>query len=122
MTERGVRSVLFLGGVLSLGLGVIGIFVPLLPTTPFVLVAAACFARSSPRFHSWILQHPKFGPLHRAWSESGAIPRGAKRIATAMIALSLFWIWWNVGSFWARASATLILASTVAYLWTRPDA
>ena len=58
-----VRYALLMAGFLSLALGTIGIFLPLLPTTPFVLLAAVCFAKASPRFHNWLLQHRTFGPI-----------------------------------------------------------
>jgi uncharacterized membrane protein YbaN (DUF454 family) len=122
MTERGLRTLLFLGGLAALLIGIVGVFIPLLPTTPFVLIAAACFARSSPRFHTWILQHPKFGPLHRAWTESRAIPRRAKALATLMMAGSLLWIWWSVDPLYARVAATLTLVAAGAYIWSKPDA
>ncbi len=71
-------------GFTCVGLGVLGVFLPLLPTTPFILLAAACFARSSTRFHSWLRGHRIFGPLIREWEEHRAIPRRAKYIAIAM--------------------------------------
>ena len=122
MTERGLRALLFICGGFALLTGVIGIFLPLLPTTPFILLAAACFARSSPRFHAWIIQHPTFGPIQRAWKESRAIPRKAKRTATLMMALSTAWIWWSVEPLFARVAATLFILSAFTYIWSKPDA
>ncbi|WP_347812944.1 YbaN family protein [Novosphingobium sp. ST904] len=65
-------------GLLLVGIGVIGIFVPLLPTTDFMILALPCFARSSPRLEAWLLNHPRFGPGLRAWRAERAIPRPAK--------------------------------------------
>jgi uncharacterized protein len=75
-------------GTLFLGLGVVGIFLPLLPTTPFLLLAVACYARSSRRIFNWLLNHPRFGPLIREWREYRAMPYRAKRTALVLIALS----------------------------------
>ena len=68
-------------GVLALGLGLVGVWVPVMPTTIFLIVAAACFARSSPRLHTWLLAHPRFGPPLRDWFEAGAISRRGKALA-----------------------------------------
>ena len=76
-------------GFLTLGIGMIGVFVPLLPTTPLVLLSAFCFARSSKRFHSWLLNHPRFGTMIKDWQENGSISKEAKNYAFFMIALSL---------------------------------
>lgn len=77
-----------LGGGLSLLLGVIGIFLPLLPTTPFVLLAAFCFARGSVRYEAWLVAHPRFGPMIRQWRTSRAVPLRAKQAAWTMMAIS----------------------------------
>ena len=68
-------------GFLFLGLGVVGVFLPLLPATPFVLVAAACFARSSEKWHRWILANKTFGPMIRNWEQNRCISRRVKTIA-----------------------------------------
>lgn len=73
-----------LGG-LCLLLGAIGIFLPLLPTTPFVLLAAACFARSSPRLHHWLLQHRLFGSMLQEWEQKHCIPCRIRYLALFMM-------------------------------------
>ena len=81
---------LFLGlGLVFVALGVAGIFLPLLPTTPFLLLAAACFARSSDRFHQWLLNHPLLGTTVREWQEHRRIPRRSKWIAIVTMAATL---------------------------------
>jgi uncharacterized membrane protein YbaN (DUF454 family) len=76
--SRLVRELFNLAGGVALALGVIGIFVPLLPTTPFVLLAAACFARGSERFHRWLLANPTFGPMVREWETHRSLPYRTK--------------------------------------------
>lgn len=83
--SRTARALWLLAGWISLILGLIGIVLPLLPTTPFILLAAFCFQNGSDRLHRWLVNHPRFGPLITDWRERGAIPRKAKR--NAMIAL-----------------------------------
>jgi uncharacterized protein len=75
-------------GIVFLLLGLFGLFLPVLPTTPFLLLAAACFARSSRRIFNWLLNHPRFGPLIREWREYRAMPYRAKGTALVLIALS----------------------------------
>jgi hypothetical protein len=76
-----VRLAYRLGGILSLGLGFIGMFLPLLPTVPFMLLAAFCFARSNPAWEARILADPRVGPHIRAWRERGSISRRGKAAA-----------------------------------------
>ncbi len=81
----GNRWLLATLGLLSVGLGVLGIFLPLLPTTPFLLLAAACFARSSPRLDHWLHRNRLFGNYLRAYREGQGIPRRARITALAML-------------------------------------
>ncbi|MBN1957420.1 MAG: YbaN family protein [Desulfuromonadales bacterium] len=84
-----VRISLTAIGLVSTAVGVIGIFVPLLPTVPLLLLAAACFARSSERFHNWLLGHPALGPMIRDYMDGQGIPLRAKIMAIGMIWLSI---------------------------------
>ena len=84
-----IRGVLVGAGSLCVVLGVVGIFLPLLPTTPFMLLAAACFARSSRRFHAWLLGNRTFGPLIHEWEKHRAIPRRTKLTAIVLMSLTL---------------------------------
>lgn len=72
-------------GLIFVALGAVGVVLPVLPTTPFLLLAAACFARSSPRFYGWLLNSHLFGQLIRNWRDSRSIPRRAKRVAITMM-------------------------------------
>jgi hypothetical protein len=87
--SRLVRLVFLALGVLFLALGVIGIVAPLLPTTPFLLLAAACFARGSQRCYDWLLANPTFGPLIREWRQHRSIPWRTKITAIAMMSATL---------------------------------
>lgn len=84
-----LRALFAIAGVLALLAGIIGIFLPVLPTTPFVLLAAACFARSSPRIYGWLLRHRLFGPMIDTWQRERAVPRRVKWIALASMACSI---------------------------------
>ncbi|MBT9492362.1 MAG: YbaN family protein [Paucibacter sp.] len=81
------RLLWLLAGLASLVLGFVGIFVPLLPTTPFVLLAAFCFSRGSSRCEHWLLTHRLFGPMVRDWRANRAVPLRAKQLASVMMAL-----------------------------------
>lgn len=88
MVSHAKRIALILIGFVSLALGALGVFLPLLPTTPFVLVAAIAFAKSSDRLHQWLVDHDIFGPLIADWREHGAISRRTKVISVlSMIAI-----------------------------------
>lgn len=118
-----LNLILKAGGLLFVGLGLAGVFLPLLPTTPFLLLAAGCFARSSPAFHDWLLTHPLLGPYIRDWDRDRSIPMIAKVTAVTMMAASLTWM--------ALASnaptiavwmAGAILSCVAVWLVTRPTA
>ncbi|MDT8419157.1 MAG: YbaN family protein [Desulfuromonadales bacterium] len=89
VSNRGLRIALAVIGLLSTLLGVIGIFVPLLPTVPLLLLATACFARSSERFHHRLLEHPQLGPMVRGYLHGQGIPLRAKVRAIALIWASI---------------------------------
>lgn len=107
-----VRYALLGIGWLSVALGVIGIFLPVLPTTPFLLLAAACFVRSSQRFYNWLVMHPRLGPWFRDYLEGNGIPLKAKIYSILTMWLSISVSCWLVPMFWARlgmlTSATLV--------------
>lgn len=84
-----LRSLLFAVGVLSTVLGVLGIFLPLLPTVPLLLLAAACFARSSPRCYAWLLDHPRLGPMVSDYLDGNGIPLRAKVWAILLLWTSI---------------------------------
>ena len=119
-----MKYLLWLTGCLSFAVGVVGLVVPLLPTTPFVLLAAACWARASPRFHRWLAGHRLFGPMVTSWERERAVPRRAKYWAVAMMAVS--WLL-SAGVLASRGQTviallvTLVLAGMAVWLWRRPE-
>ena len=108
-------------GWLCVGAGLLGAFLPLLPTTPFLLLAAYCFSRGSSRLHSWLLEHPRFGPPIIDWQTQGAINRQVKVIASLSIA-AVFVLSLILGvPQWALITQGVILCFVMIFLWTRPE-
>ncbi|WP_339409939.1 YbaN family protein [Pseudomonas sp. EA_35y_Pfl2_R5] len=97
-----IRYVLLAIGWLSVALGVIGIFLPVLPTTPFLLLAAACFMRSSKRFYLWLVNHRQLGPWIIDYLEGQGIPLKGKVYAISLMWLSIGLSCYLVPLFWAR--------------------
>lgn len=107
-----MKILLALLGAVSLVLGVVGIFVPLLPTTPFLLLTAALWVRSSPRLYAWLLSHGRLGAYIRNYRENRAIPLQAKIGTLVLMWTSMLWCtfalvdaWW-----WAQVSLLIIAA------------
>lgn len=98
-----IRLALLVIGWLSVGLGVIGIFLPVLPTTPFLLLAAACFMRSSQRFYLWLVNHRHLGPWIVDYLQGEGIPLKGKVYAITLMWLSIGLSSYLVPLFWARA-------------------
>ncbi|NML14780.1 YbaN family protein [Azohydromonas caseinilytica] len=119
--RRPLRWLWLLGGGCSLALGVVGMFLPLLPTVPFVLLAAFCFSRGSERYERWLLEHPTFGPPVRQWREQRAVPLRAKQVATLMMALSSALAAWYLPSPW-RWLPGLCCGAVALWLWRLPTA
>lgn len=117
-----LHPLLIAGGMLCLILAILGVFLPLLPTTPFLLLAAACFARSSERLHAWMLRHPRFGPLLDDWETHRAIRPAAKRAATvAILASATLTLALTRMPRVSKAALAASLAGILAFIWTRPD-
>ncbi len=108
-------------GVISLGLGAIGAVLPLLPTVPFVILAAFCFARGNPAWEAKLLAHPTFGLHIRNWRERGAVSRKGKLAATGAFAMSILFGFWAMR--WPYVAIPPVVAMIcLSWLWTRPEA
>jgi len=106
---------------LFLGLAIIGIFIPGLPTVPFLLLAAWLASRGSRRLHAWMYQHPRFGKLLTDWDNHGAIPRSSKIIAVVFLCISWGLMFSQVSSRWALSFVAVLFVSVAIYLITRPE-
>ena len=116
-----MRILWLAAGLLFTALGIIGAFLPVMPTTVFLLVAAACFARSSPRLYGWLVNHPVFGPPIRNWHENGAVSRASKRLAIGTMA-AVFGISLVLGLSWkVLLPQALLIGIGAAFILTRPD-
>ena len=118
--SRGIRILLSALGCVCVLLGVLGIFLPLLPTTPFLLLAAWLFARSSERFHAWLVSHPTLGPLITAWQDGRGINRGLRRKVLMFLWLSMLVSMIIVAKWWAIIMLTLIGTSVSIFLLKQP--
>lgn len=119
---RGPARWLYLaGGLIAVGLGLLGIVTPVLPTTPFLLLAAFCLSRSSPERHAWLRAHPTLGGPLRDWERGGVIRPPAKRMATLLILLSGGLAAANDRiPLWGKAGLALMLVGVLAFIWSRP--
>lgn len=115
------RAALKAAGIAFTGIGAAGVFLPLLPGVPFLILAAACFARSSPRLEAWLLNHRVLGPGVRKWRERGAISLRSKIIALSMMAASGGLVVYGGAPMWAKISALSLMGIGAAFVSTRPN-
>jgi hypothetical protein len=106
---------------LSLGLGVVGIVLPGLPTVPFVLLSAYAAARGSQRLHRWLLAHRQFGPMIRDWQAHGAVSRRAKWLAIGMMSVCAVVMFLAAPKVWMAAVGSAVMTVVAIWLWMRPE-
>jgi len=117
-----VRALWAGAGFIFLAVGIIGTVVPLLPTTPFLLVAAWCFGKGSPRFRRAMEENRMLGPIIADWENHRVIPLYAKCLATFMLATSTAYLALRSGApWWGQACAYAFFAGLLVYLWTKPS-
>ncbi|MBT2767010.1 YbaN family protein [Stenotrophomonas sp. ISL-67] len=104
----------------SLGTGIVGIFVPGLPTTVFILISAWAASRGSERLHNWLLRHPRFGPAIANWQAHGAVSRKGKWMATLTMAVCAGIMLWCVPVAWVKWLSIGCMAVVAVWLWSRP--
>lgn len=124
-SPRALRWLLWLAGSVSLGLGILGVVLPGLPTTPFVLLAAACYAKASPRLHGWLRAHRLFGPMVRDWETHRSLSRRTKRFAQVSMLVMVGVSAWGLRE--RPVLLTVVLVAALVGVWvvaripTRPD-
>ena len=109
-----------IAGLFFVSLAFIGAFLPLLPTTPFLLVAAACFAKSSPRMHKMLLANKVFGPMIYHWEQSRSIPKRAKIVSLSSIVIATLWSCYILPSLVLKLLVVGLVAWPFVFLWRLP--
>ena len=115
------RPFWLLFGLAMTGCAIAGAVLPLVPTTPFLLLATYAFARSSPRLHAWLHDHRHFGPLITSWQQHGAIPRGAKITAMVMIGITPLITLAMQAPTYILITQLIVLVPVSVFILTRPD-
>ena len=110
-----------LAGLAAVAIGAVGVVLPLLPTTPFLLVAAFAFARSSDRLNSWLREHRAFGPLIDNWHRDGSIGRETKRTAIIVIFVTPVITWLLDAPLWVLVCQIVVLTAAAIFILTRPS-
>ncbi len=101
--------------------GIAGVFLPLLPATPFLLVAVWAASKGSQRVHDWIYDQPRFARILNDWHDQGAVPLSAKWLATAMMLLSWSFLFWREYHWGLLLGMSLFFMCIGSFLWTRPN-
>jgi len=118
--SKAKKALLKVTGLMFVGLAILGVILPILPTTPFLLIAAACFAKSSPRLQKKLLDNKTFGPLINEWQQHRSIPRKAKRVALLTIILSVVWSAYLLKSVMLTALVFVLVIGPFIFLWRLP--
>ena len=119
ISHKFFRYLLIIAGTIFLGLGIIGIFLPILPTTPFLLLATACYTRSSKRFYDWLLHNKWFGSYIKNYREGEGVPLKVKVYTISLLWITiLFSAFFIISIFWVRVVLILIAAAVTVHILT----
>lgn len=121
MRQNDAKYIYLVIGWIFTGLGFVGVFLPLLPTTPFLLVAVWAFSKSSPALKKWLYEHPKFGPYISDWFDHGVVSQKAKILSVSMMALGLGFTVYSSGNIYVILTVTMVLVATATFIMTRPS-
>lgn len=120
-TTRIKKWLLTAAGVLALALAALGVVLPGLPTTPFVLLAAACFARASPRLHTWLINHKHLGPVVSDWEKHRSLSLRIKRLSTGLMTVMVLLSAWQLSEApWLTAGVVVLGILGAAVVWKIP--
>lgn len=103
------------------GLGVVGIFLPVMPTVPFVIAAAYFFSKGSEKWHRWLLTHPRFGHYICDWQDHGIIRKKSKVLSSILILGSISSLMYFLPENWMKLLSLALFAAVLAFIWTRPS-
>ncbi|PIE47400.1 MAG: hypothetical protein CSA42_03555 [Gammaproteobacteria bacterium] len=118
-----MRWLFLLLGFIFLGIGLLGMVLPGLPTTVFMILAAACWAKGSERFYNWIMAHQVFGKMVKAWQDNRAMPRHAKYLAWSMMTISCVFMFYRMPAHlvWIAVLTTIFCVLTAVWMARLPD-
>lgn len=119
-----LRGIFFVMGCVCMALAIIGVIVPGMPTTVFVLLAGYCWAKSSKRFYEWLLNHRLFGKMLKDWEERHAMPRFAKYLAWGMMSVSCSILFWRLPAdkLWVAIVTSVICLASAIWMARLPNA
>lgn len=100
-------------GIISLGLGILGIFLPILPTTPFLLLSSFLFLKSSPSLYRWLMEHPRLGPYIKNFMVHKSLPLRVKVVSVSMVWITLLYCAFFVAGHWALSALFILLATAI---------
>ena len=120
MQSKAKKILLKITGLAFVGLAIVGVILPILPTTPFLLVAAACFAKSSPHMQKKLLANKIFGPLINEWQQHRCIPRKAKRVALLTMIFSVVWSAYLLQNFMLTVLVFVLIIGPFIFIWRLP--